>query len=158
MKMIDDIRRENMAKLVEEFDSVTALSARLERSESQVSQWLNGSIHSETGKRRGMRADTARYIESKCGKKPGWLDIDHSVSQSSTVVALTVAMFALPCPKCGKVAHKSFIELELADSIACASCGNLTAVDDYYGQSELETILKSLGGSGLTLRKRNKLK
>lgn len=63
-------------------------------------------------------------------------------------------MFALPCTKCGKVSHKSFIELELNDTIPCPSCGSNINIADYYGPTELDTILKSLGGSGLTLRKR----
>lgn len=151
--MIDDIRRENMAALVEEFHGVANLATRLERSESQVSQWLNGSAHSVTGKRRGMRADTARYIEKKCGKEEGWLDKDHSASPNS-IATLTVPMFALPCTKCGKVSHKSFIELELNDRIPCPACSSAINVADYYGLAELETILKSLGGSGFTLRKR----
>lgn len=156
MKMIDDIRRENIATLVTDFGGVLQLANRLERSESQVSQWLNGSAHSATGRRRGMRPETARYIEEKCNKVPGWLDIDHNQAPQ-TVVSLTIPMFALGCTKCGHVSHQSFIELELHDLIPCPSCGANVAVADYYGQAELEVILKSLGGTGLSLRKRNKI-
>lgn len=72
-----------------------------------------------------------------------------------TIEPLTIAMFALHCGACGKVSHKSFIELELNDTIDC-SCGSKIVVADYYGQSELETILKSFGGVGFSLRKRTK--
>lgn len=152
--MIDDIRRENLSALVAELGSVISLANRLERSESQVSQWINGSAHSETGRKRGMRPESARYIEEKCGKNPGWLDIDHSAVPQPTIQALTVKMFAITCTKCGKVMHQSFIELETNDTIPCPSCGVDLVVSDYYGVPELETILKSLGGAGFSLRKR----
>lgn len=77
MKLIDDIRRDNMAALRDEHGGTAGLAKQLERSESQVSQWILGSAHSETGKQRGMRPDSARYIERKCGKPVGWLDVEH---------------------------------------------------------------------------------
>lgn len=77
MKLLDEIRRENMAVLRDQFGSVIALANRLEKSESQVSQWINGSTHSATGKQRGMRSDSARYVELRCDKPAGWLDIYH---------------------------------------------------------------------------------
>ncbi|UIX80942.1 hypothetical protein [Xylella fastidiosa] len=83
MKLIDDIRRENLAKLAEELGSITALAKQLDRSDSQVSQWIHGSAHSATGKPRGMRTDTARFVEIQCGKPLGWLDIDHSSGKPS---------------------------------------------------------------------------
>lgn len=79
MKLIDDLRRENLARLRDSFNGVKPFADHLGKSESQVSQWINGSAHSETGKPRGMRSSTARWIEDKCGKRPGWLDQDHSV-------------------------------------------------------------------------------
>ncbi len=42
VKLIDDIRRENLAKLAEELGSITALAKQLDRSDSQVSQWIHG--------------------------------------------------------------------------------------------------------------------
>jgi SOS-response transcriptional repressor LexA len=79
MKSIDEIRRENLALLRSELGgSLRDLAARLERDESQVSQWMQGSKNSGTGKPRGMRSDTARYIEQRANKPAGWLDRDHS--------------------------------------------------------------------------------
>ncbi len=78
MKSIDDIRRENLQALERQFGSLKNLADALERSESQVSQWKNGAINSATGKPRGMRTETARFIEEKSGVRPGWLDTDHS--------------------------------------------------------------------------------
>lgn len=78
VKLIDQVRRDNLGRLQKECGSLRALAKLLERDESQVSQWKLGSIHSGTGKARGMRSETARYIEAKCGRPPGWLDTDHS--------------------------------------------------------------------------------
>jgi hypothetical protein len=78
MKLIDDIRRENLAHLREELGGLRPLAQKTERNDSQVSQWIQGSKNSGTGKPRGMRSDTARFIESKCGKPSGWLDADHT--------------------------------------------------------------------------------
>jgi phage repressor protein C with HTH and peptisase S24 domain len=81
MKMIDEIRRDNLDLLRQELGSLTALAAKLQKDDSQVSQWLQGSKNSGTGKPRGMLAETARYIERCAVKHQGWLDVDHSKSQ-----------------------------------------------------------------------------
>lgn len=78
MKFIDQIRRENLIQLAQTYGGVAALAQVLERSESQVSQWKRGSEHSVTGKPRGMKSETARWIEKVTNKPPGWLDVDHS--------------------------------------------------------------------------------
>lgn len=84
MKFIDDIRRENLKALAEESGGVAALARLLDRTESQVSQWIRGATHSVTGKQRGMKSDTARWIEEKTGKPPGWLDIQRAVAEEKT--------------------------------------------------------------------------
>ncbi|THF55942.1 helix-turn-helix domain-containing protein [Pseudothauera rhizosphaerae] len=76
MKLIDDIRAENLARLAGEHGSVKNLAEHLRKSESQVSQWINRSTNSGTGKPRTMRSTTARAIEEACGKEVGWLDRD----------------------------------------------------------------------------------
>lgn len=83
MKSIDDIRRENLQLLRTEYGSQKALADALERDEAQVSQWALGLKNSGTGKPRGMRTVTARYIEKQCNKPDGWLDTDHSASNAS---------------------------------------------------------------------------
>lgn len=77
MKMIDDIRAENMRRLAADLGGNTQLAERLKRSESQISQWINRSTNFGTGKPRGMRSGTARWIESQLGKPQGWLDRPH---------------------------------------------------------------------------------
>lgn len=76
--LIDDLRRANLALLAKEAGGVGRLAERLDRDQSQVSQWLNASKNSATGTPRGMRAATCRFIEEKMGKPEGWLDLDHS--------------------------------------------------------------------------------
>lgn len=86
MKSIDEIRRANLALLrSQNGGSLRDLAALLERDESQVSQWMQGSKNSGTGKPRGMRSETARYIEERAKKPAGWLDRDHA-GESSNVV------------------------------------------------------------------------
>lgn len=75
-----EIHRENLQLLVDEFKGVGKLAETLGKSDSQVSQWLNASLNSGTGKPRGMRPDTARFIEEKCKKKRGWMDVQHSAA------------------------------------------------------------------------------
>jgi hypothetical protein len=76
MKTIDEIHRANMALLVAEH-GVTGMAERLNKSNSQVSQWLNGSKNSGTGKPRGISAGSCRTIEAAFGKPQGWMDADH---------------------------------------------------------------------------------
>lgn len=77
MKTIDEIRKENLAELVKEHGGVGKLADVLERSPSQVSQWLNSSKASVSGKPRRFNSDSARYIEKMCGKPEGWMDTPH---------------------------------------------------------------------------------
>lgn len=86
MKLIDDLRRENLTYLRKELGGLKQLSEKLEREDSQVSQWILGSKNSGTGKPRGMRSDTARFIELKCEKPEGWLDQDHSSEVNQVLV------------------------------------------------------------------------
>lgn len=88
MKSIDDIRRENMRALERQFGSLRGLADVLDRSESQVSQWKNGAVNSGTGKPRGMRTETARFIEEKAKMPPGWLDREHSSTEPNDVAVV----------------------------------------------------------------------
>lgn len=89
MKTIDEIRKENLGILVKTYGGVGKLADVLERSSSQVSQWLNSSKASASGKPRRFNSDSARYIEDKCGKPEGWLDTPHQnesiYSQNNTI-------------------------------------------------------------------------
>jgi len=47
------------------------------RSSAQVSQWVNASLNSGTGKPRGMSSDSCRHIEKMVGRPKGWMDERH---------------------------------------------------------------------------------
>ena len=69
---------------------------------------------------------------------------------------LTVPMFPLLCPECGKTSHKSFIELEMNDRLPCGVCGVTFNINNQYGSGQLEMFLKGIGRAGFMLRKERK--
>lgn len=75
---IDSIRRQNLKTLSLESGGIGRLAERLSKDQSQVSQWINASPDSRTGKPRGIRSSTCRDIELRLGKPLGWLDVNHS--------------------------------------------------------------------------------
>ncbi|WP_323026556.1 hypothetical protein [Castellaniella sp.] len=79
MKDIDEIRRSNMAMLEDQVGGATAAAKIYGCSQSQWSNWRLGAKDSKTGKRKGMRKESARSIEKAFGKPAGWLDIDRDV-------------------------------------------------------------------------------
>ena len=78
VKTVEEVRRENLARLVTEAGGVARLAEILGRSSSQISQWLNASPDSKTGKPRTISGRSARLIEARLGKAKGWMDQDHS--------------------------------------------------------------------------------
>jgi phage repressor protein C with HTH and peptisase S24 domain len=80
MKTIDEIRKDNLSALAKELGGIGVLADKIERSPSQVSQWVSGSKHSVSGKPRRLSSDSARYIEQRCAKQNGWLDVDHKLT------------------------------------------------------------------------------
>lgn len=76
---INELRRKNLKLLAQEMGGVNKLAELSGRDQSQISQWLNGSIIAATGKPRGVRSSTLRDFEAAIGKPLNWLDQDHSV-------------------------------------------------------------------------------
>ena len=74
MKTVDEIRRENLAILIAEAGSQTALSQKTGKAPAQISQWLNASVKSGSGKPRVMGNAMARQMEAVLGKPTGWMD------------------------------------------------------------------------------------
>lgn len=74
MKTVEDVRREKLAVLIAEAGSQVALSEKIDKVPAQISQWLNASINSKTGKPRSMSHAIAREIEKSTGKPRGWMD------------------------------------------------------------------------------------
>lgn len=76
---INELRRKNLRLLAEEVGGVSKLAELAGREQSQISQWINGSIIAATGKPRGVRSSTLRNFEAAIGKPLNWLDKDHSI-------------------------------------------------------------------------------
>lgn len=74
MDTVEDIRRMNLRVLVEQKGSVRAVAELLGKSSAQISQWLNASPDSKTGKPRNISAISARDIEKKLGMPRGLFD------------------------------------------------------------------------------------
>jgi transcriptional regulator with XRE-family HTH domain len=88
MKKIEEIRRDNLQRLRDELGSVKQLVEVTGKSQSQISQWLNGSAHSVTGKPRVISSGACREIEKATGKPDGWMDVEQT---SLTLVEPTEA-------------------------------------------------------------------
>lgn len=74
MKTIEETYRERLLMLSKEYGGQTGLSKRIDKSPAQISQWINGSADSKTGKARSMKSDTAREIEVALKLPRGWFD------------------------------------------------------------------------------------
>ena len=90
MATAKEIRRENLKVLVERFGSMKSLNERLGRKDNTLTQILNASIHSETGKKKQMGDRLARSIEQTLSLGDGWMDADHSADPNakSNLIAL----------------------------------------------------------------------
>lgn len=84
MKNVDQIRRDKLAELINEFGSATNLANKLGRGVAQIYQWVKASPDSKTGKPRVIGNNSARYIEDALGKPSGWMD-----NQSTQLVTTT---------------------------------------------------------------------
>lgn len=71
---IDDIRHRNLLLLVENAGGQRQLADKIGKQPAQISQWVNKSINSRTGKPRKMLGETAREIEEKLELERGWMD------------------------------------------------------------------------------------
>ncbi|CAB3909449.1 hypothetical protein LMG26842_05787 [Achromobacter dolens] len=78
----DEIRRSNLALLASRLGGNRQLADRIGKGESQLSQWINASTNSGTGKPRGMRSSTCREIESSLRLPQGWLDTPHAPDEA----------------------------------------------------------------------------
>lgn len=100
MTTIDSIHKANLQLLAKEFGGVAIVAAKIGRSSSQYSQWMNGSENSGTGKPRGMRPASARHIEQALGKPLGWMDTPHASEDPSrfdqNVRSVAVGTRAIP--------------------------------------------------------------
>lgn len=133
MKPIEKVRRENLLRLASENGGPAALARALgDKSASQISQWLNASRDSKTGKPRSISNASAREIERLLGKPNAWLDTPHDVALSA---AAPLARLPL---------------------ISWVQAGKLTAMDDYFLNDEpdqwVETYQSKPGPNSFALR------
>ena len=77
---IDEVRRANIRLLEAEAGSAAKAADRVGLSYAGYVNYRNGARHSETGKRRGMRKETAWRFEDAFGKPRGWLDQPHDTA------------------------------------------------------------------------------
>lgn len=78
MKTVDQIRTINLWILSDEFGGPASFADYIGKDRSQVSQWLNNSIDSSSGKPRNISGASCRQIETICSKQIGWMDVSHS--------------------------------------------------------------------------------
>lgn len=88
MRPVDEIRRENLRTLIARHGGQRPFGeAAGVKNPAQISQWVNASKNSKTGKPRVMSGATARAIEEALSLPNGWIDTDH---QSDGMEASTV--------------------------------------------------------------------
>jgi len=124
-------------------------------SSAAASHWFSGA--------NGADLDTCLKIAKVLRVNARWL-FDESQGMDETINAaidapldvLTIPMFPLLCPQCGKTSHKSFIELEMNDRLPCGVCGFTFNINNQYGSGQLEMFLKGIGRAGFMLRKERK--
>jgi SOS-response transcriptional repressor LexA len=78
MISIREIRRNNLQRLVERHDTMKNLNEVLDRKDNLLTQILNQSMNTATGKPKAMGDRLARDIEKKLNLGFGWMDQDHS--------------------------------------------------------------------------------
>lgn len=79
MKTSDEIRRENISRLIIEAGSEFQLAEIYGCTEAAVKTWARGYKDSKTGKPKGIGTRVARKLEEVMGKEQGWLDKEQSV-------------------------------------------------------------------------------
>lgn len=91
MKIVEDVRRERLRMLKEEFGTLSALNDKLGLGarDSTLSQYLNQSKSSGSDKPKVMGSPMARRLEQACGKEAGWMDTDPALTgESGGLVAI----------------------------------------------------------------------
>ncbi|MEF9340960.1 S24 family peptidase [Ralstonia solanacearum species complex bacterium KE101] len=127
---IDEIRRENIRRL-EARHGAPALAERAGMSLSQFYNLRDGAKDSKTGKRRGMRKETAWKIEEAAGVERGYLDSLHpEIAESRT-------------PKDDEFALVPQLDVE-------AACGSSRFVDHVVVKGGLAFKRSSLKDFGVT--------
>ncbi|MBP6862204.1 MAG: S24 family peptidase [Neisseriaceae bacterium] len=82
MKTIAETYRDRLQLLIQRSGSQIAFAEKINRSASQVSQWINASPDSKTGTPRSLTEKSARYVERCFGLPRAWMDqpLNHSTA------------------------------------------------------------------------------
>lgn len=104
MKTVEEVRRERLQMLRDEFGTWSALNAKLDLSvrDSTLSQYLNQSKGTKTDKPKVMGSPMARRLEQACGKEIGWMDTDPQLERAAAAyeaIAAQVMQQAGPEPE-----------------------------------------------------------
>ena len=98
MKLVDEIRRDNLELLIAEMGSLKAVAEHGHTSEIYLSQIKNRAIDRKTGKPRSMGAKVARRLEA--GKSHGWMDEQHQDdAMSRYVTQIKSLLTAIPADR-----------------------------------------------------------
>jgi len=81
MKTNAEMNLENLKKLIADCGGLKQFSKKINKSDSQVSQWTSQSKNSKTHKPRNIGAESCRLIESVFELEVGWMDHDHSAAR-----------------------------------------------------------------------------
>jgi len=104
MKTIEETRLERLRILIAEFGSVQVFSDHTKIGYAQISQWLNRSPDSKTGKPRTINSSSARKMESLCKKERGWFD-QPVYSDNEKIVNAIDSLSSLPPGEGTKIAE-----------------------------------------------------
>lgn len=77
MTAVEDIRLQNLARLIASHGGQRQLADAIGKSPAQISQWMNKAPDAKTGKPRALGSRAARSIEEVLGLGEGWLDTVH---------------------------------------------------------------------------------
>ena len=78
MKVIEEIRFDNLLILIEEAGGITRFAEKAGKQQAQISQLVNKSPDSKTKKPKAIGSKQAREFEVVANKETGWMDHDHS--------------------------------------------------------------------------------
>ncbi len=83
MKTIAETYRDRLQLLIQRSGSQIAFAEKINRSASQVSQWINASPDSKTGTPRSLTEKSARYVERCFGLPRAWMDqpLNHTTAE-----------------------------------------------------------------------------
>lgn len=156
-RLVFAFRRENERRLIagEPRLTKTDLWKAAEASSAAATHWFSGA--------NGADLSTCVKLSPQLRCNARWLfdgsqkiDEELTMNPVGSLDILSLPIFPLVCPECGKVSHKSFIELEMNDRLPCGCCGVVFNINHQYGSGQLKMFLDGIGRAGFVLRQNRK--